>query len=75
MVEFRWHLRHNGTIQHRSEDLARQRLDEWDRAVKSAAAAIERWEDNVPRTRWKKEWNLKQLEKRRRSIERGEEQK
>lgn len=71
----RYVIRHRGLIEHRAEDLARLRLDDWNRSVHSAAAAIENWPDESARTRQIKDWNLRQLEIRRRSIQRGEEQK
>lgn len=72
----RYVVRHRGAVEHRGEDRARLRLDDWNRSVHSAAAAIEGWPDSEgERTRQIKDWNLRQLEIRRRSILRGEEQK
>lgn len=67
---FRWYERHRGQEHHRGEEVRREDLDNWDRSVHSAADAIEKWPHDVPH----KDWNLRQLEKRRRSIARGERQ-
>lgn len=76
MVEFRWHWRHRpydeaGPRERRRGDIDKNELNTWGQSVKSAAEAIERWPDSDRR---KKDWNLRQLEIRRRSIERGEKQ-
>ena len=68
---FRWHERHRGAAEDRRGEIERQDLDEWRQNVNSAAKTIERWRD-APQI---KDWNLRQLEIRRRSIERGEKQR